>query len=337
MSVQQDKFATYLIVYGPMLCQFGLLLAVSSEIFDIAIIYTLVIFFLSESHFAATYLFFVSEENRRWFASRRLRVLQLLTVGAVGIVIGLVSISTLVFVASIVSGFHVTRQSIGIRKIVSRNDRDRELDLFMYFTSFCCLALTGFRFLVAPYVPQSVGLFGSLHRTLNSGGLYLGLAIGAICACLIVGSGFYRLRGAKLATVVHGGLTYAPYLFFENQVLGHLVSVSAHWVQYLFIQIFVFDTRFAKSTCSVAGRSLGQRRRRNGAIALVSIIAYSAVMTMIWVKNFSLDENSMASRLIIIPVVLQLSHYLIDAHIWRFRDPFLAKSVGVKLKKLSVA
>lgn len=334
MSAQHNKLRAYLMVYGPILIQSGLLLILGNGTLDIAIIYTLVIFLLSESHFAATYLFFVSKANREWFFTLRTPVLQLASVCASGIVIGLFSVSALVFCASIVSGFHVIRQSIGIRKLVSSESRDQKSDVLIYCLSFCCLGLAGFRFLVIPHMSQTLDLFRPFDGILNDDGFYIGLASILVCLCVIICVWLYRLRGLNLAIVVHGSLTYVPYLLFENQVLGHLASVSAHWVQYLVIQVFVFDTRFAQSSSRIVDRSPGHRRRSEVAYAIVCIVTYSAVMTIIWLRDFSVVGNATTSRLLIIPVIFQLCHYLIDAHIWRFRDPFLAKSVGEKLKQL---
>jgi hypothetical protein len=54
-------------------------------------------------------------------------------------------------------------------------------------------------------------------------------------------------------------------------------------------------------------------------------------MSLIWTSQLTISGTYQAAPLLMIPLILQIAHYVIDGQIWRFRDPYIREVIGQRL------
>ena len=103
-----------------------------------SIVFIASLFIFAETHFATTFLFLFDKSNLNW-AKNNFYELFIQPISLIILFIILLNINPIVVLVLhyIASGWHVTRQSIGITKL-SKNKRKRNFYL-IYFISFFCL------------------------------------------------------------------------------------------------------------------------------------------------------------------------------------------------------
>jgi predicted membrane channel-forming protein YqfA (hemolysin III family) len=88
---------------------------------------------VGESHFAAT-LFFFSKKNRDYILRNRLWFIYIpIILVILNTVLFLWNVVVTLVIASLMSAYHVTRQSIGINRLYSR--RNKKLEYMIYLSS----------------------------------------------------------------------------------------------------------------------------------------------------------------------------------------------------------
>ena len=104
------------------------------------LIYILAFLFFAETHFGSTWLFFFDKENTTWIKqnSYKLFVLPIYVLFLITLIWAYTPNAVLI-IHYLASGFHVTRQSIGITKISNTNS---SINIFLiYLISGLCLFL----------------------------------------------------------------------------------------------------------------------------------------------------------------------------------------------------
>jgi hypothetical protein len=265
---------------------------------------------LGETHFGATGLFLLVRDNRTWLWQRRTLLLYTplgLVIAYIGL--GVWNLPLAMLIGSVASGFHVTRQSIGISRLYGGTRRGIN-ELLIYGASLGFLGI-GFARFYAPGLPFPPAIL-TLIQTLTpivSVALLGGLAV----YLLVTGaqSGFDR----RWLAVLTGCALYCPYCFVVAPQDAVAVGVGMHWCQYLTLNAVVYR-RQAIAT--------GTERRVTTAVILVGI--YGIVMASILTAFGSTPAST--SLLVLLPLSGEIIHYYIDAFIWRFSDPQIRKTVG---------
>ena len=212
----------------------------------------------------------------------------------------------------IASGWHVTRQSIGISKL--SNNKSKTKFFIIYSISFLCLF---------------VGLLNPGILALNlSKSIFNTLLLTFFISYLIV---IYLAERVKInpldknnLSILTGISIYLPLLFFENLSLALALGVGMHWVQYLAL------------TLATNGRKLFSLQAKTNVLknriiiyASSFILIYSLIMTsltVVGVEEMSSKSNNV-SYLYLIPILFQFYHFYIDRYLWRFSDPHIQKNV----------
>jgi hypothetical protein len=265
---------------------------------------------LGETHFGATGLFLLVRDNRAWLWQRRTLLLYTpcaLVIAYIGL--GVWNLQLAMLIGSVASGFHVTRQSIGISRLYGGIRRGIN-ELMIYGASLGFLGI-GFARFYAPGLPLPPSIL-SLIQTLTP--LASGILLCGVAAYLLVvgaQSGFDR----RWIAVLTGCALYCPYCFVTAPQDAVAVGVGMHWCQYLTLNAVVYR-RQAIAT--------GTERRVTTAAVLV--VLYGFVMASI-LTAFGTTPAS-TNLLVLLPLSGEVIHYYIDAFIWRFSDPQIRKTVG---------
>ncbi len=325
--VKSLGWKTQLIIW-PLLIQVIVAILLHSRLLEVRLVFFLTVFLLSEMHFGSTFLFFSTSDNRRWFLERRMRTVFLL--GALGsaALIAIISIALLLLLASVFSAFHVTRQSVGISKLLGSSQAEASSCNLIYICSALCVSVAGVRFIVGPWVmakdssPLNSDILGSTT-------LYWCLAIAIAIGATAV-SGSLPMSNIQRIVVLGGALTYLPYLCFSSQLTGHLVSVAGHWTQYLILQYLVYRP-IRESSDDLVPEARDRRSHLKTTTVFFALCLYSLTMSLIWTSQLTVSGTYQPAPLLMIPLLLQIAHYVIDGQIWRFRDPYIKEVIGLRL------
>jgi len=284
------------------------------------IIFLLAIFLLAETHFGATWLFFLDQNNNNYISNNLIIFLYI----PVFILISAIIIWTyfgsakLILIASIASAFHVTRQSIGINKLFSsKNIFTLKLSNYLiYGYSIYFLGIGFLRFFTNTVFPENF-IF-----TINLAILLLG-----ICFIILI---FY-LDNRKQNTIkiymstFTGMFLYFPYTFSENIEIAVTMGVGMHWMQYLAITIPLYlrksEKYVEKNKKSFVGRITSK------SFNIISfVIGYGALM--VFLRQYETGLSYDYSTYFLIPLCLRLLHFYYDSFIWRFSESHIQKQVG---------
>jgi hypothetical protein len=265
---------------------------------------------LGETHFGATGLFLLVRDNRAWLWQRRNLLLYspiALIIAFIGL--GLWNLQLAVLIGSVASGFHVTRQSIGISRLYG-GTRHGLNELAIYGASFGFLAIGFARFYVTelPFPSSILALVDGWTPLLSM------LFLGGLAVYLLI-AGAQMAFDRRWIALFTGCVIYAPYCFVTAPQDAVAVGVGMHWCQYLTLNAAVYK-RQAIAT--------GTERRLVTSVVLIGV--YGIVMGGIHTAfGTTLDSTSL---LVLVPLCGEVIHYYVDAFIWRFSDPLIRKTVG---------
>ena len=314
-SIFQNTLFEYLFILFPFCISLFYFTIKSFSSFDEELIFLFFLFFFGETHFAATYLFFLNKENHLWIKKNIFPIIIFPIILLVCyILVGLKNLSLAILIGSIASGIHVTRQSIGIQRIYDLN-KNKFYEFVTYFFSFLFLFVGFYRFYLKNLLEISnLNQFNYLIIDYNLNIFYFFILFLGIIIAYSEKTYFKK----KIANVT-GVLIYSPYLFTETIFDAVIIGVSAHWLQYLAINYKIYFT-----TLSIFKNS-------TKIIILSLIIVYTSLMSFLGYK-MHFDRQAI-SYLLLIPLTTQFFHYYIDAFIWRFSDPHIR---DVNAKKLFI-
>tara|TARA_B100001989_G_scaffold3713_1_gene2468 strand:- start:11987 stop:12967 length:981 start_codon:yes stop_codon:yes gene_type:complete len=274
------------------------------------------IFILRETHFGSTWLFFFDRDNWKWLRenSYNLFFIPIYSLVLVFFVWTIVPSAVIIF-HYLASGWHVTRQSVGIQKVYGLVSKT--WISLTYFVSAICLFIG----LSKP------GIIDSSILSKSNFNLIL------IVALIIYFSFIYLFRNSdnsflmtNIMTFFTGISIFLPLLFFKNLAIGTTVGVGMHWIQYLAIMWSNYIRKSKDKSTAV-----GNEKYPKSLISRLSfILLYGLIMTFLTVKGMpqvSSDSNDY-STLYLIPIIFQLYHFYIDGFIWRFSDPHIKKQIG---------
>ena len=254
----------------------------------------LTILILAETHFGATWPFFINKVNYTFIKENKIFLILLPFLLFIFCIIGFFFFKNfflLIFFAANV--FHVTRQSYGVMNLYTQDVVQKKVysNLIYIFNSiFFLIAFLRF------YIP--------VIKTENL--LLLNSAI-------IISLAFIFLRylikfkfSENYLTMITGVIIFYPVCFVSNPVHEIIMGVTMHYSQYLYLTGKVIKKRSLE---------LGQKKNDFKGFLIV-ILSYSLVMSILSI--FGKNDSELLKNLIFIPIAGQMLHFYLDSQLWKF-------------------
>ncbi len=282
--------------------------------FETALI-ILTILLLAETHFGATWPFFLDKVNYAFIVKNRIPLITIPIVIIIFSLLGFFFVNKfflLIFFA--VNMFHVTRQSFGITKLYCKNVHENKFqEINIYFINFVFFFVGFFRF----YLP-----------IINESNL---LILNIVILFLLFSLSIYYLFKFKYSenffVFLTGCLIFYPMCFVDNPVHAIIMGVTMHYTQYLYLTYKVHSLR-KKNLLELNKFSIYKK-----AYSYISIILiYTLIMTIFSILGKS-DEMYL-KQLIIIPIIGQMLHFYLDSQLWKFSEKYNRDNTLFYLKKI---
>ena len=256
------------------------------------------ILILAETHFGATWPFFLTKSNIDWIKGDIIKLivfpLSVIIFSLVGFFLFKNLFLMIFFIANV---YHVTRQSYGVCKLYCKNISEIKFqEYFIYFFNFLFFLVAFFRF----YYPVIES-----NDLLN-----LNLFI-LILFIIVFASYIYKYKYSQnFLTFVTGSIIFYPTCFVTNPVHSIIMGVTMHYSQYLYLTNYVVKNRDNDET------NIKGFRKNFLKNFLLIIVIYSLLMTTL--SLFGKSSNINLSSLIIIPIIGQMLHFYLDSQLWKF-------------------
>lgn len=279
------------------------------------LVFLISLFLFAETHFASTWLFFLDRENWPWVNKDKYSLIYLpLYFAFISFFVWLFSPAAIIIIHYLASGWHVTRQSVGLLKIYKSNSTINKY--LIYSISFVCLAIG----------LNSPGLLASKLSIFQTNSLLLISALIYLTLLIINRYKKFGMKITNLMTLSTGVLIYAPLLFFENLAVATAVGVGMHWIQYITI---MWSTNFRKEKIK---KQLSESKSilNSSYEKVLFIFFYSFLMTFfafMGMPDMASDKPEY-SLIYFVPILFQFFHFYYDGFIWRFSDPHIKKSIS---------
>tara|TARA_B100001063_G_scaffold239563_1_gene263287 strand:- start:1430 stop:2353 length:924 start_codon:yes stop_codon:yes gene_type:complete len=255
------------------------------------------ILLLAETHFGATWPFFLDKINYPYIKENKINLISLPIIIFIFCIIGFFlfkNLFLLIFFAA--NMFHVTRQSYGITNLYTKNNDEKKIYInTIYLFNFLFFLIAFFRF----YLPIIK----------NENLLFLNLFFLLIIMILII----YFIRRFKFSdstfTMITGILIFYPVCFVSNPVHVILMGVTMHYTQYLYLTYKVSLKRKQEAR-EIHSNFLSK--------FIIIIIFYSIVMSILSIYGKS--DVKLLSNLILIPIIGQMLHFYLDSQLWKFSE-----------------
>jgi hypothetical protein len=270
---------------------YGIILFLLPELETYLIFFTILL--LAETHFGATWPFFLNSANKKFIKENRVSLISFPIIIALASLIGFLFLkSTFLLIFFAVNMYHVTRQSFGVCKLYTKETSQiKYQENFIYVFNFIFFLIGFFRF----YFPI---IDNNLIFLLNIGIVVL------IFATLIIYSFKYTLSDS-FYTFVTGLIIFYPICFVSNPVHAIIMGVTMHYTQYLYLTHKVFKGRHQEKIIQTS---------RSTYIGV--ILVYALIMAIL--SLFGKSSNEIFNFLIIIPIIGQMLHFYLDSQLWKF-------------------
>ncbi len=279
---------------------------------------------VGESHFAAT-LFFFTKKNRNYILTNRFWFIYIpIILVILNTFLFLWNVTLTLIIASLMSAYHVTRQSIGINRLYSR--RNKKLEFMIYLSSAWFVFYGGLKLLqnlnLVRFLPNLIvdNYFKIMASFLDLSYLFILLLAIFIFTKFQKGRTLGGLNIKQTLVLTVGIFMYSPYLFFEP-VLAAVLGVSIHWIQYLFL------------TATIYFRNNNYDQLKRFGPPYKMLVFFLLLTLIISVGDFPRTVSNLITMSLIIPLNLQLLHYFYDGIIWRASDPYLNENIFKKIFK----
>ncbi len=275
-----------------------LILLYSFPSFETQLVF-ITILLLAETHFGATWPFFLSKVNFPHISKNKFSFIYVPILIVVLCLLGFFltkNFFLLIFFAANV--YHVTRQSFGITNLYTKEPNQKKFFInIIYIFNFIFFLVAFFRF----YIP----LVNNEHLlVLNTIMIFL---FGLTFIYSILKYNFSE----NFLTMVTGVLIFYPVCFVSNPVHAIIMGVTMHYSQYLYLTNKVLNKRESKIQYSNKINIFKNK-------FVLTIIAYSIVMSVLSI--FGKNDSEFLSSLIIIPITGQMLHFYLDSQLWKFSE-----------------
>ena len=275
------------------------------------------LFIFAETHFASTWIILINKENIPWIKKNFYEFFIL----PIFVIVILISIwffvpGAILIIHYLASGWHVTKQSIGISKL--SNNGNVVNQLIIYAFSFSCLLIG----LIKP---------GILSILLTRNFLNISLLIFTFFYFMLLKNSsrlrFFHIIKKNLS-IITGSIIYLPLLFINNIPIALAIGVGMHWIQYLTI-VSIINFRKINITLNKNENLKYSKNNKNIFLSISFIIFYSLIMTIFTLIGIPIEnENEQVFSLFyLIPIIFQMYHFYIDGYIWRFSDIHVRENI----------
>lgn len=285
----------FLLVKFPII--FPLIYAMALYMFPSIEIYLIffTILILAETHFGATWPFFLNNVNSQFIKENKLNLISypilIVFFSLVGFIFFKPTFLLIFFAANV---FHVTRQSYGICKLYTYQQEQLKIqEIFIYLFNFIFFVIGLLRFYL-PIISNEDLLILNL------------LVLSFILVIIIYFISKYKFS-ENIYTFFTGIIIFYPICFIENPVHAIIMGVTMHYTQYLYLTHKVYKGRRQKQNLD-----LSQLRY------IFIIIFYAAAMSIL--SLFGKSTNEVLSLLLVIPIIGQMLHFYLDSQLWKFSN-----------------
>jgi len=257
----------------------------------------LTILILAETHFGATWPFFLDKVNIPYIKQKKAELIIIPIFLILFCIIGFFyfkNLFLLIFFAA--NMYHVTRQSYGIMNLYTKNPLEKtHYSNIIYVFNLLFFFIAFFRF----YMP-----------IINEDSLLI-LNFVIIFMMLIVFWFEFRKFGfsENFLTLVTGVLIFYPVCFVVNPVHAIIMGVTMHYSQYLYLTNKVIKKRNNENDLNKKSKIFS---------FLFVIIIYSLIMSILSI--FGKNDSELIKSLIFIPITGQMLHFYLDSQLWKFSE-----------------
>jgi len=276
------------LIYGIILFQFP---NFETELIIITIL------ILGETHFGATWPFFLDKINYPFIKKKKIELILLPLFIALLSIIGFIFTRNLfLLIFFITNMYHVTRQSFGVCKLYCKNPLELQFQkTIIYLINLIFFFIAFFRF----YLP----IIKSEHL------LIINILI-LFFFFLISTYYFFKFKfSEKYLTLITGCIIFYPACFVANPIHIILMGVTMHYTQYLYLTNHIQRFRSKKTSSHL-------RKNFFSYNFLLIIIVYSCFMTLF--SSMGKFDSSWLKDLIFIPILGQMLHFYLDSQLWKF-------------------
>ena len=268
----------------------------------------LTILLLAETHFGATWPFFVHKTNYVFIKENKISLIFIPIILSVFCLFGFFYFKMfflLIFFAANV--YHVTRQSFGVMSLYIKYDKEKKIYAnLIYIFNFFFFVVAFFRFYIPIIKPEDLILINIL----------------VLCILMIV----FILCSLKfklsenLLTMVTGVIIFYPVCFVSSPVHAIIMGVTMHYTQYLYLTNKVVLKRNINLDI------------QNYFIDKFWIIIGIYALIMACLSLLGSKDSIFLNQLIIIPIIGQMLHFYLDSQLWKFSNSHNRESILRHLK-----
>ena len=257
----------------------------------------LTILILAETHFGATWPFFLDKVNAPYIKKKRIELIAIPILLTLFCIIGFFyfkNLFLLIFFAA--NMYHVTRQSYGIMNLYTKEPLEKtHYSNIIYAFNLLFFFIAFFRF----YMPM-----------INEDSL---LILNFVIISTISVVFWFEVRkfgfSENFLTLISGVLIFYPVCFVANPVHAIIMGVTMHYSQYLYLTSKVINKRNNNNDLNKKSKIFS---------FLFIIIIYSLIMSILSI--FGKNDSEFLKTLIFIPITGQMIHFYLDSQLWKFSE-----------------
>ena len=257
----------------------------------------LTILILAETHFGATWPFFLDKVNTPYIKQKKMELIVIPILLTLFCIIGFFyfkNLFLLIFFAA--NMYHVTRQSYGIMNLYTKEPSEKiHYSNIIYAFNLLFFFIAFFRF----YMP-----------IINEGNLLILNFIVILAMLIVIWFEFKKFGFSEnFLTLITGVLIFYPVCFVANPVHAIIMGVTMHYSQYLYLTSKVINKRNNKTDLNKKSKIFS---------FLFVIIIYSSIMSILSI--FGKNDSEFLKTLIFIPITGQMLHFYLDSQLWKFSE-----------------
>ena len=262
----------------------------------------LTIFLLAETHFGATWPFFLDKVNFEYIKKKKIAFIIIPVIITFLCLVGFVFIRDLFLLIFFAANmYHVTRQSWGICNLYCKDKEENTFQKnFIYIVNIFFFFVAFFRFYF-PVINENIILEFNIIVFFTLTLLFI----------------YYLVKfkfSQDFLVFVTGCLIFYPTCFVNNPVHAIIMGVTMHYTQYLFLTHKVYIKR------NIEIKKSGLQSFKDKFINkyIITIFIYAAIMAIF--STFGKFDHNFVKQLIIIPITGQMLHFYLDSQLWKFSE-----------------
>ena len=285
------------------------------------------VYLIGIPHYLSSFTFYLGDENRNYYWSRRLAFVAGPALVFVAVVLlRATHFQEIVFAAMFLWNiYHIAAQSSGILSLYRRLANGLAAERPWARHCILCTNAAMVFWHIERY--QTVaGPLARLHPMLPrlSGPVFAVAAIAFLAAYIRLLLQRERLPFPEVAFLGTSLLLFHPYLWLQDYNLATLVTLMGHFLQYLAIVWLLHRRKYAEGTGSIYQQALAWVSRRTSLVLTLCFLVGCVFLAA------DLGSHRLGHPLIYITVwnALTLMHFYVDGLIWQFKQPFVRRTIG---------